>query len=457
MKQFVAWARVSSLRQKKEGFSLEDQEQRLNEYASRLGGHVVKLFKIAETASKRDERKTFREFTTYVKRSSRRLAGMLFARVDRAARNIRDWSDLETLSEETGVPLYFPDQPTAETPAGRMQRRMSAVFASYQTDQQATDIRAGQKRRVVSGLPLGRQYGYRLVRVNGRSLVEHDPIQAPKVRRIFELFAYHSHTLDTLADMLARQGIVYTDRQPRFTKSTLHRILHNKIYVGQVQYQGVWHTGAFEPLIDLATFQQVREKFGTDFKVYHKPQLTFGGGLITCAHCGRQVTGEHKIKTSLDGTRRDYFYYRCAGMSAEGHPNHRLNEKAIDQQLLAFFATIKLDEKTRQWFIDVIKARAKSWQAENKQNRVELLRQKDQVETKLQTLLNLRIEGEVTKDEYAAKRVELQDRQAAIRLQLEYSDLVTIKSPTSPSKRLNSHKACQSGGSRRTTTQNARF
>ncbi|MDB5328328.1 MAG: hypothetical protein JWM57_3897 [Phycisphaerales bacterium] len=422
MKQFVAWARVSSQRQKKEGFSLDDQESRLQEFATRLGGQVVKLFKLAETASKREERSSFREFTAYVKKHHGHLAGMLFVKVDRAARNIHDWAALEVLSEETRVPLFFPDQPTGETPAGRMQRRMSAVFASYQTDQQATDIRAGQKRRVESGLPLGRQYGYRLVRVNGRSLVEHDPIQAPKVRRIFELFAYQAHTLETLADTLARQGIIYTDRQPKFAKSTLHRILHNKIYIGQVHYQGVWHDGTFEPLVELATFQQVREKFRTDFKVYHKPQLTFGGGLIVCSHCGHQITGEHKVKTSPSGAKRNYFYYRCTGYRTTGHPKDRLNEKQIDQQLFAFFATIKLDEETRQWFVEVIRARAKAGQVENTNHRVELMRQREQVEARLKSLLDLRISGEVTPEEYAAKRSELQDRQAAIRLQLECTD-----------------------------------
>lgn len=164
---------------------------------------------------------------------------MLFVKVERAARNLRDWADLETLAEVTGVPLFFPDQPTAETAAGRMQRRMSAVFASYQTDQQAADIRGGQRRRVESGRPLGRQYGYRLVRVNGRSVVEHDPVQGPKVKRIFELFAYQPLTLETLAETLARQGVIYTDRQPRWAKSTLHRLLHNRGYVGEVWYQGV--------------------------------------------------------------------------------------------------------------------------------------------------------------------------------------------------------------------------
>jgi site-specific DNA recombinase len=422
-KQFVAWARVSSARQKKEGFSLEDQEQRLNEFATRLNGSIVKLFKIAETASKREERTTFREFTTYVKRSSRRLAGMLFVKVDRAARNIRDWADLEALSEETGVPLFFPDQPSAETPAGRMQRRMSAVFASYQTDQQATDIRAGHKRRVESGLPLGRQFGYRLVRINGRSIVELDPIQAPKVKRIFELFAFQPLTLETLIDTLARQGIIYSDRNPTWTKSTLHRLLHNRSYLGEVWYQGIWYPGKFEALVDHETFQAVHDKFGTDFKVYREPELTYASGLITCAHCGRIVTGEKKHKTSPDGTKREYSYYRCSGYSAEGHPKVRLTEAKIDAQLIALFASIKVeDPESRQWFVDVIKARAHSGQSENKQHREELKRQHEQVEAKLSALLEMRVDGEVTQEEYAAKRAELHDRQAALRVQLETTD-----------------------------------
>jgi len=307
-KQFIAWARVSSARQKKEGFSLEDQEARLIEFAARLGGTVEKLFKIAETATRRDERKTFQEFTTFVKRNAKRLAGMLFVKVDRAARNIRDWADLEQLAEDTGVPLLFPDQPTGETPAGRMQRRMSAIFASYQTDQQAVDIRGGHKRRIENGLPLGRQFGIRLIRVNGRSIVEVDPIDAPKVKRIFELFAYKLLTLEALIATLATQGIVYTDRSPKFTKSTLHRILHNRIYIGEVQYQGQWYPGKFEALIDRATFQQVQDKFGTDFKVYHNPELTYAGGLISCGHCDHIVTGEKKFKNSPDGMKREYSY-----------------------------------------------------------------------------------------------------------------------------------------------------
>lgn len=421
MKQFVARARVSSARQQKEGFSLEDQEIRLLEFARRLGGSVVKLFKIAETASKREERDTFREFTAYVERNARVLSGMLFVKVDRAARNIRDWADLEALAEATHVPLFFPDQPTGETPAGRMQRRMSAVFASYQTDQQAADVSAGIRRRVESGLPMGRQYGLRNVRIHGRSIVEVDPVNGPKVRRIFELFAYRPHTLMSLIDALARQGIIYTDRQPRFDKSVLYRILTNRHYIGEVKFKGAWHPGKFEPLVDRATFQAAQDRFKG--RVFHKPQITFAGGLMRCGHCGHVVTGEKKFKTSPDGTVREYNYYRCTRYHLPGHPRVRLTERAVDAQFVELFGRLRVEDAgVRSWIVDVIRARAGAGREQNAQHRSELERQRVQIDGKLKTLLDLRMDGEITGEEYAAKRNELHQRQSAIRLQLETTD-----------------------------------
>ena len=60
-KQFAALARVSSREQEREGFSLEVQEEALARYAEQEGGTIIRLVRIAETASKTDERKAFRE------------------------------------------------------------------------------------------------------------------------------------------------------------------------------------------------------------------------------------------------------------------------------------------------------------------------------------------------------------------------------------------------------------
>ncbi len=191
-KKYVALARVSSREQQREGFSLDIQEDALRRYAERMGGTIVKLFRIAETATKHDERKAFKELLAYAKKHAEELTGLLFYKVDRAARNLFDYVELERLESEYSLEFISVSQPTENTPAGRMQRRMLASMASFYTEQQSLDVREGLARRVKEGWFVGHApYGYRNVRIDGRGLVEIDPVNAPKVQRIFELFAYH--------------------------------------------------------------------------------------------------------------------------------------------------------------------------------------------------------------------------------------------------------------------------
>ena len=166
MKQYVALARVSSREQEREGFSLAVQQDALNRFAERAGGQIVRLFSVAETASKQAERKTFRELLAYAKKHARRLDGLLFYKVDRAARNLFDFVELERLEVEYGVPFISVSQPTDNNPAGRMMRRTLASMAAFYTDQQSVDVREGQERRVKEGWFVGKApYGLSLIHI----------------------------------------------------------------------------------------------------------------------------------------------------------------------------------------------------------------------------------------------------------------------------------------------------
>ena len=222
MKQFVALARVSSREQEREGFSLEVQEDALRTFALHNGGEIVRFFRLAETASKSDERKTFRELIRYAKKNAVKLDGLLFYKVDRAARNLFDYVGLERLESEYGVPFISVSQPTENSPAGRMMRRTLANMASFYTEQQSLDVQEGLARRVQEGWFVGKApYGYRNVRINGRSIVEMDFDTAPKVKRLFHLFAYENLTLDSLGNKLDKEAIEYRPSTRRFPRSKL--------------------------------------------------------------------------------------------------------------------------------------------------------------------------------------------------------------------------------------------
>lgn len=409
IKQYVALARVSSREQQREGFSLEVQEEALKRYAQQHDGQIVQMFRIAETATKPDERRTFKVLLAYVKENARNLDGLLFFKVDRAARNLFDYVELERLEDDYEVPVIYITQPTENTPAGRMMRRTLANMASFYTEQQSLDVREGQQRRVESGLfPTRPPYGYRNLRVDGRSIIEVDPEHGAKIPTIFHKYAHDGHSLDSLIDELAREGIAYTKEAFRFTRSKLHSILRDRGYIGDIWFRGQWHRGSHKPLVDTTTFQRVQVRLGD--KTYESHELVYGSELVTCSHCGRPVTGERKTKQSKSGPRQ-YTYYRCTHYSAAGHPRHRVPEGELDQQVLDLFASMRIEEDgLRNWFGQVLQARRAARQQDDGARSAELERQLTSLRQQHDRLLNLRLQDEVDQSTFATKSAELRDR-----------------------------------------------
>lgn len=419
--RFVALARVSSREQEREGFSLDVQVDALRQYADRVGGEIVRMFRIAETASKRDERRTFKELLAYAKQNSHRLDGLLFYKVDRAARNLFDYVELERLESECGLQFISVSQPTENTPAGRMQRRMLASMASFYTEQQSLDVKDGLARRVQSGLFISRApFGYKNVRIEGRSLVEIDPIDGPKVRRIFELYAYHNHSLDTLMEALADEGIDFRPSKPSFGRSKLYGILTSRAYIGEVLHKGQWYPGTHEPLVDRATWDRVQFLLGQ--KIYQTHRLTYGSELIRCAHCGGPITGEVKTKQTKKG-EREYVYYRCARYHIGGHPRIRMTEAEFDEQILALFDSLRVEsDEFREEFRNGLRQMTNWDQDASIQRAKSLQNELTSVRQQQKRLMNHLLLEEIDPETYAETSTDLRDREAQLKLQIEGSD-----------------------------------
>ena len=418
MKRFVALARVSSREQEREGFSLEIQEDALKKYAEVNGGTIVKLFKIAETASKRDERTTFKEMIAYAKKHSLEIDALLFYKVDRAARNLFDYVELERLESDYQVPFISISQQTDDNPAGRMMRRTLANMASFFTEQMAVDISQGIGRRVQEGLFPGRApYGYSHTRVNGRRLIETNEAEAKNVRYMFQLYAYGNCTIDGIVSRFKDEGVIYRANKQVWKRTSVHNMLNDRAYIGEIRYKGNWFPGKHDVLIDRATWERVQTLLGNRQQVTHS--LTFAGDLIDCGFCDHKITGEIKTKQTKSGPR-EYIYYRCTKYNKPGHPRTRIKEEDFDTQVLAFFDKIHIDDDgIRDWFRAVLASKTKDAQAEARAQRSELQRQETLLAAQQDRLLNLRIDGQIDDNTFATKQTELRDRLASIMLQLE--------------------------------------
>ncbi len=421
MRQFVALARVSSREQEREGFSLDIQEDALRKYAEQHGGTIIRMFKIAETASKADERKTFRKLIAYSKKNCFQLDGLLVYKVDRAARNLFDFVEIERLESDYDVPFLCVSQPTENNPAGRMMRRTLANMASFYTEQQSVDVQEGLARRVKEGwFVAAAPYGYKNVRREGRGIVEIEPEQADHIRRIFHLYAYESMTIDDVVKKLREEGRIFRKSTPHFPRSTVHKILKDRAYIGEIAYHGQWYPGKQEPIIDRVIWDRVQTLLGGH--IYQSHELTYAGGKVTCGHCGHLITGEIKTKKTKSGPKQ-YIYYRCVYYNKDDHPRIRLNESEFDNQVLEIFSRMKIeDESVRDWFRMVLASQTRDSQAESLAQRHELQRQETLLVNQQDRLLNMRLADEINEDVFAAKQTELRDRLANIKLQIEALD-----------------------------------
>src|SRR5699024_1904836 len=144
----------------------------------------------------------------------------------------------------------------------------------FYTDQLSVDVREGHARRVQEGWFVNKApYGYRNVRIDGRSIVEVEPVTAANVRRMFQLFAYEPLTIDAVVDRLDKEGLKFRKTMPLFPRSSVHNILQDRAYIGEIEYNGQWYPGKHEPLIDRATWDRVQVLLGG--KTYKAHELTY--------------------------------------------------------------------------------------------------------------------------------------------------------------------------------------
>ena len=92
MKSYFAYIRVSTARQGEEGVSLQEQKSAILEYASKRGVLIAEWFEEQVSAARRG-RPVFNRLLKLL--ISKKADGIIIHKIDRGARNLRDWADID--------------------------------------------------------------------------------------------------------------------------------------------------------------------------------------------------------------------------------------------------------------------------------------------------------------------------------------------------------------------------
>jgi hypothetical protein len=261
------------------------------------------------------------------------VRGVVIHKIDRSARNLKDWADLGELID-SGVEVHFANESLdLNTRGGRLSADIQAVVAADYIRNLREETKKGFYGRLKQGLyPLPAPIGY--LDLGKGKLKEPDPLSAPFVARLFELYSTGQYSLHRLLAESEQIGL-----RNRFGKALtltgLSTVLNNPFYMGLVRVRrtGEVFPGNHQPLIAKSLFDRVqsilRGKTVTRIVRHNFPFRK----IVRCGRCGHSLIGE---------LQKGHVYYRCQTRQC---PTKTVREEIVDNAVASQVAALKLDEE----------------------------------------------------------------------------------------------------------------
>ena len=383
---------------------------------------------------------------------------ILTREVSRFARNTVDTLQETRKLKSYGVEVYFTEDNirTSDDTDGELRLTLMATLAQNESKKTSVRVKAGQKISFENGVLYGNGniLGYDRV---GRELVV-NPEQAETVKMIFNMY-HDGMGCKQIAYELEKRGRITSTGLTHWQPGTISRLLRNSFYCGKIVYRKQYVPdyleqkkinnydevdkieimGKHEPIISEELFNDCQRRL--DAKTVNRlrgkhainpPQSAYAR-ILKC-QCGSNFERRkwHKYK---DGRIR--YGFECYKQKNHGSYRTRL-KKGLDTTgccTTKMFPEWKLKIVAHWLFNDLWKERDKiinraieMLNATIKDENVvdytdevkELNKKRKKYEEKLSNLVELRVEGDISKEVYEEKK-------GAFKKQIEYIDSELLK------------------------------
>ena len=307
------YVRVSTQEQAKEGYSIQEQIDRLTKYCEAMGWEVYKIYTDPGFSGADTKRPGLQAMIKDIKRG--RVNKVVVYKLDRLSRSQKDTLNLiEDEFLKTGVDFVsMSENFDTSTPFGRAIVGILAVFAQLEREQIKERMAMGKEARAKEGQwnggqnsPLGYDY------IDGELVI--NPFEALQVKEMFELASQNVSSY-RITELFNKKG--YNTRYGTWESSTIRRSLRSKVYLGYTKYNDTWNKGTHDPIISQELFDEVQtimDKRADDYNSSRgRGQITsYLGGYLYCTHCGgkyTKITAKRK-KPSGDG-QYVYEFFGC--------------------------------------------------------------------------------------------------------------------------------------------------
>ena len=393
-KKIFLYARKSTDEPERQVLSIEAQMFELREYAKKENLNIVREFVESKTA-KEPGREIFNDMVACIEKNE--AEGILAWHPDRLARNSIDGGRIIYLVDTRKITtLKFPTFWFDPTPQGKFMLSIAFGQSKYYVDNLSENIKRGIRQKLRNGVwPAWAPLGY--VNDKNARCIAVDKEKAKYIKRAFEMYSTGEYPLAQLRKIINSLGLV-GKKGKMLSVSNYQYMLKNKIYYGIIEYNSELYDGKHEPIITKKLFDSVQEVMMNKSKP-KTPKLKpyVYRGFFRCGECGCFITTE---------TQKGHNYLRCTKRKNPCEQKY-VREEIITSQIKEKIKKVSLSSAWANASINYFEnEKMKIAQAESsfaQKARDELV----EIETKLDRLLDLQLDGNLSQAEYTAKKHKL--------------------------------------------------
>jgi site-specific DNA recombinase len=421
MPKLAIYARKSSESEDRQILSIDSQVRELRQHAIREGLNVTHVFTETKSA-KSPGRPVFNELFTLVQKG--KIDAVLCWKLDRLARNPVDGGAVIWAMEERRLAaIHTPQRAFSNTGNDKFWMQLEFGMAKKYVDDLSDNVKRGIRAKIeqgwLSGLP---PLGYLNDR-NAKTIVK-DPERFPLVRRMWDLMLTGKHTPPQILKIATEQWGLRTRIFKRYggnpiARSGIYMLFQNPFYDGALVHKGEYYQGKHPPMVRKSEFDRVQELLGVATNPRGQKRTFAFTGLIKCGECGAAITAEHK--KNRQGHR--YVYYHCTKRKPGIACNQRVIEvRELERQIADFLSSITITAKAKDWAIDRIREFHSEEAEIDKAGFESQNRRYAACKKELTDLIDLKLRGLLSDDEYLAKKRQLEEERARLQELLQDTD-----------------------------------
>ena len=400
------------------GYSINEQTERLSSYCAAMGWSVVGTYTDAGYSGGSLNRPGLQRMITDIEHG--KIDKVVVYKLDRLSRSQKDALHL---IEDVFLPhnvgfVSITENFDTSTAFGKAAIGMTACFAQLEKENIKQRMEMGREARAKSGKWLGARYtpiGYNYI--DGK--LEIDEYGAAIVRDVYRRYLSGESVRDI------EKAYFNTDK---LQKNNIKYILKNDLYVGFVRYGGKSYPGIHEPIVTMDEYTAVQKRMAEQQARYKSSNLqtngdthsTLLGGLVYCARCGARYG-----KSYCGAVNRRFSVYECYSRSKDNlhmvtdisckNTIYRVGE--LDAAVLDRIASLAREPRKIETMTNPIRPTKDAIQKEI-----------DKTNNQISRFLDLYGIGKLSVDQIDAKIAPLEEKRAALQTQLDADDTrITIK------------------------------